>query len=51
MTALKRFLGGLEEPRSRVVRGGRIAAVAFIVGGLVAIPANVLIEPRHDWST
>jgi diguanylate cyclase (GGDEF)-like protein len=49
MTALKRFLGGLEEPRSRVVRGGRIAAVAFIVGGLVAIPANVLIEPRHDW--
>jgi diguanylate cyclase (GGDEF)-like protein len=42
---MSRFLGGFDDPRSRVVRGGRIAAVAFITGGLVAIPANILISP------
>ncbi|MFL5871500.1 MAG: GGDEF domain-containing protein [Solirubrobacterales bacterium] len=46
--ALSRFLGGFDDPRSRVVRGGRIAAVAFIAGGLIAIPANLLIAPEDD---
>jgi diguanylate cyclase (GGDEF)-like protein len=48
MHPLDRFLGGLEDPTERVVRGGRIAAVAFITGGLIAIPANFLIDPPHD---
>jgi diguanylate cyclase (GGDEF)-like protein len=48
MTPLSRFLGGFDDARSRVVRGGRIAAVAFITGGLIAIPANFLIAPEDD---
>ena len=48
MSAISRFLGGFDDPRSRVVRGGRIAAVAFIAGGLIAIPANILIAPEDD---
>src|SRR3954447_21010918 len=48
MTAISRFLGGFDDPRSRVVRGGRIAAVAFVAGGLIAIPANILIAPEND---
>src|SRR4051794_25725683 len=47
-STLSRFLGGFDDPRSRVVRGGRIAAVAFIAGGLIAIPANLLIAPEDD---
>jgi diguanylate cyclase (GGDEF)-like protein len=47
MNALSRFLGGLDEPRARAVRAGRIAALAFLAGGLIAIPANALIQPDH----
>ena len=49
MQPLDRFLGGLEGPQDRVARGGRIAAVAFATGGLIAIPANLLIDPEHWW--
>ena len=49
MILLDRVLGGLEDPTDRVVRGGRIGALAFITGGLVAIPANFLIDPGQDW--
>jgi diguanylate cyclase (GGDEF)-like protein len=48
MSALDRFLGQLDDPTSRVVRGGRIAALAFIAGGLIAIPANLLISPANE---
>ena len=47
LNALGRFLDGLDEPRSRTVRAGRIAALAFLAGGLIAIPANALIQPEH----
>jgi diguanylate cyclase (GGDEF)-like protein len=47
LNAIGRFLDGLDEPRARTVRGGRIAALAFLTGGLIAIPANVLIEPDN----
>ena len=47
LNALGRFLDGLDEPRARTVRGGRIAALAFLAGGLIAIPANALIEPDN----
>jgi diguanylate cyclase (GGDEF)-like protein len=48
MRLLDRLLGGFDDPASRVARGGRIAALAFITGGLVAIPANLLIEPANQ---
>jgi diguanylate cyclase (GGDEF)-like protein len=47
LNALGRFLDGLDEPRARTVRGGRIAALAFLSGGLTAIPANLLIQPDN----
>jgi len=36
------------EDDDRVVRAGRVAAVAFIASGLAAIPANFLIEPSDQ---
>ena len=48
LNALGRFLDGLDEPRARTVRGGRIAALAFLSGGITAIAANLLIQP-DDW--
>jgi diguanylate cyclase (GGDEF)-like protein len=49
MFLLDRALGDLDAPTDRVVRAGRIAVLTFITGGLVAIPANFLIEPENDW--
>jgi diguanylate cyclase (GGDEF)-like protein len=46
---LDRYLGGLEDPTDRVARGGRIAAVALFTAGLIAVPANFLIDPEHRW--
>ena len=48
MGILDRFLGKFDDPTERVVRGGRIAALAFIAGGLIAIPANLLIAPQNE---
>jgi diguanylate cyclase (GGDEF)-like protein len=48
MSVLDRLLGGFDDPTSRVARGGRIAALAFIAGGVVAIPANLLIAPANQ---
>ncbi|MFN8160162.1 MAG: GGDEF domain-containing protein [Solirubrobacterales bacterium] len=47
LRALAPIIGSLDDPRSRTVRGGRIAALAFLTAGLVAIPANLLIEPSQ----
>lgn len=40
---LSRFLEGVEDPRARVVRGGRLAALAFCTGALTSIPVNLLL--------
>lgn len=40
---LSRFLEGVEDPQARVVRGGRLAALAFCTGALTSIPVNVLL--------
>ena len=49
MGYLDRFLGGFDDPTDAVARGGRIAALAFITGGFVAIPANALIGLEWAW--
>ena len=49
MSLFDRLLGGFDAPASRVARGGRIAALAFMTGGLIAIPANLLISPADHF--
>lgn len=40
---LTRFLEGVDDPRARVVRGGRLAALGFCTGALTSIPVNLLL--------
>ncbi len=47
MGVLDPLMWGLGEERSRVTRGGRMAAIAFIAAGLAAIPANLVLEPSN----
>lgn len=40
---LSRFLEGVEDPKARVVRGGRLAALAFCTGAVTSVPVNLLL--------
>lgn len=40
---LDRFLEGVDDPKARIVRGGRLAALGFGTAALISIPVNILL--------
>src|SRR3954467_9295901 len=45
---MDRILDSAEGRDARMRRFGRIAAIAYLISGVAAIPANILIEPGNE---